>query len=247
MKKRAIAVGLLQVVVLSFFSEADVAAKGFEDMKLEEAQKAIDTSEGEQPKLDFADAALRAKRMDLIELCFKNPLTMWNIRDGVVALASSPFKEQVVLMMLTSESPFWAPDGHSFQSPLELGRMREPFVSVIKKYMPDVKLSEDLLKTRSARLKLAADIETRIKARVRLEPTGDATPPRTPVGATTPSVVTPANEASGKSTVISEQHPAPSSDQSVIGSDKIKWLWVCGGADIFGILCWMCKSPRKGK
>lgn len=233
--------------MLSFFSEADVVAKRFEDMKLEEAQKAIDTSEGEQSKLDFADAALRAKRMDLIELCFKSPLTMWNIRDGVVALASSPFKEKVVLMMLTSESPFWAPDGPSFQSPLEFGRMREPFVSVIRKYLPDVKLSEDSLKTRSARLKLATDIETRIKARGRLEPTGGVTPPPTPVGANTPSVVTPSSEGSRKSTVISEQHPAPSSDQSVIDSDKIKWLWVCGGAAIFCILWWMCKSPRKGK
>lgn len=131
-------------------------------MSLGEVEKLLNSDEGYRFRGEYASDALKSRRMDLIILCRENQYTGGLIRDGVVALPDSLYKDQLVVLMLKSPKIWPKAEYKWYWNRFPGGLMREPFVSVIKKHFPDLPLPESLLDTREARLKLASDLEKSI-------------------------------------------------------------------------------------
>jgi len=152
------------VAVTGAYAQWDIKAIDFKTITVEKAVEEMKTMEGERQFHDFAVAVIAAKRLDLIAICFKSTDAMGWIRNEVAGLPDSPFKAAIAIMMLRSDSPFWPPDGPVLQGSQPIGgQLAEPFVSILKEHLPAILPNQHLLDTRSARFKLADELEAAIK------------------------------------------------------------------------------------
>lgn len=142
----------------------EAAPVPYEAMNMEQAEAFLKSAEGDKVLEAFVAAAFRSQRMDLLEIGFRNPSTCAKIRDGAAVLPESIYKDRLVLMMLKTASPYWPVDDPLFRRfPAGVvSLMREPFVSVLKKLLPETPLNDALLDNRAARLKLAAEVQAAI-------------------------------------------------------------------------------------
>jgi hypothetical protein len=151
------------IIVMAYLLLHSVMAVGADkqwgELSLREAEETINSTPSEAKLRELALRALDSKRMELISLCFKNEHTAYHLRDGVAAMPDSINRDRLVLMMLKSDSPFWGSDAFRQVGPVVLGSIKEPFVSVIKKYLPQLEIDERLFETRGARESLAIDVE----------------------------------------------------------------------------------------
>ncbi len=141
-------------------------------LSVHEAEELINHTEGGKIKSDMVSAALSSRRMDLIKLCFENNYTRGRLFTSVIKfedenLRDESFRDEIVLMMLKSKSPFW-PHDDPFASSNVLtpgSFLGEPFIATIKRNLPDLPLSYDLISTRADRLKLAGELAAAIEKR----------------------------------------------------------------------------------
>jgi hypothetical protein len=111
---------------------------------------------------------------------------------AVSKLPGSPYKEEVMLMMLKSTSPFWDRLQHMMRYPghLNIDKTSAPFRALINKYLPDISLDDSMIETREARTKLADKIEAlknpKSQAKVKGVELADASQPQAPAPAATP-------------------------------------------------------------
>lgn len=123
------------------------------------------TADG-QIHLNLVAAAISSRRMDLIKLCFENQYTRAWLLEPVIQIKDEKFQDEIVLMMLKSKSPFWPNDNPFVAGGIYSGSsLREPFTSTIRRNLPDLVLSNDLISTYENRLKLAGDVTAVIEKR----------------------------------------------------------------------------------
>lgn len=157
----SIIIALFVSMWVSGFSQ-EVPPISFDTIKLEDAQRIINSIHGQKGLIDFAAAAVRTRRLDLIELCFRNQYTAGWVRNEIANLPDSAFKDEMTLMMLKTDSPLWPPEWlyPGLRSPNRV--ILEPFASVAARHLPNISFDGSLLINRGARLQLAEEIETAI-------------------------------------------------------------------------------------
>lgn len=134
---------------------------------------------GPEIRRQIVSNALLTKRLDLIEVCFSNPMTLQDTFDAIVKMPNDDLRQRATIMMLRTPSNLWPSERASFTNGIEHKVMIEPFVSVIPKLLPNVQLNENWLKYQVGRTRLADDMEAALKAKsvpskttkVDLEPT----------------------------------------------------------------------------
>ena len=162
MKSRFPITILTLLLAVNLYAQPDHIRKNFESASLEKAESMINSAEGQQPLDDFAATALQSRRIDLITLCFENQYTMLKIFERIKELPDSSYKDRLVLMMIGSNSPFWPSNKPWILSQVPGQVMEEPFISVIKKYLPALPIEESLIDSHAARQKLAVELKDAI-------------------------------------------------------------------------------------
>lgn len=135
-------------------------------------------------------SAIESGRIDLVKVCFEEPKAWLETRRAVAGLPASDFKEQLVLMMLRSDSVWWRMHESSPQRVVSIEPlMQEPVTSMVKKYLPGQPVGDELLFTKKLRLELAERLEAAIAKRKEAE--GGAPAANAPTPPSTPAAVTP--------------------------------------------------------
>lgn len=151
------------VAILNSASGRDLSMDQFEQLPSEEALKLyMSSNENPSYQKEMLRSALRQRKIELSALFFQNYSSLDDFIETVNEILDSEFKNEVVVMMLRTESGFWPID-----PPIENGsrgviyeNAREPFVGTISKYFPALPINEELFSKRSNRLKLAAELES---------------------------------------------------------------------------------------
>ena len=135
---------------------------------------------------DLITAAIGARRIDLVEICFRNEplLTMETLGET----QDLEFQDKAVIMILKADIPqWWMPEDPfaDYSGPGRSGYMYKPIVKVLRRYLPDVPLDGKAVINRASRLKLAADLGNKIAATnpqtgeiPAPQKEGEATPPK---------------------------------------------------------------------
>lgn len=140
----------------------------FAAMSYENAQTILKTSAPGEASIKYSAAALSSKRMDLITLCFSNQYFCGELYNEIKKMPESAvLREQVLIMMLKTRSPFWPSDNYALSSEPRVieGDWGAPFLSLARKYLPGISISsDDLLAGTVARARLADQIERAAKS-----------------------------------------------------------------------------------
>lgn len=137
---------------------------------------------------DLITAAIGARRLDLVEICFRNEplLTM----EALGETQDLEFQDKAVIMILKADIPqWWMPEDPfaDYSGPGRSGYMYKPIVKVLRRYLPDVPLDGKAVINSASRLNLAADLENKIAATK--SQTEDITPPTKEAETTPPEAV----------------------------------------------------------
>jgi hypothetical protein len=109
---------------------------------------------------DFVSEVLDSKQLDAVKLCFESNHEMAvAVVDLARRLPDGEFRDQVALMALKSASPnTWPAEGLLPYREEYFGEAKL-FTALIRKYSPKTEIYVDYLKSRSKRMRLAAEIE----------------------------------------------------------------------------------------
>lgn len=126
---------------------------------------------------DLITAAIEARRLDLIEICFRNDSTCLLTVEAVAEIKDLDFQDQVMITILKAkiegywpmEDPFQ--DGHR----ISLRSYLERFSCVLFRHFPDMPKDGKCFETYAKRLELAKKLETSIAAKK--PQTGEIPPP----------------------------------------------------------------------
>src|SRR4030095_14975039 len=127
----------------------------FSTLTVSEAKELMKNGFSGEERQEFVGRVFESKRLDLVEVAWLGLVIRMD--DDIANLPDSSFKEDVLLLMLRTDSLNW-PDAITFglRGILE---NTEPFTGLIKKYLPGVEPTVQLIATRQARLRLVAQIE----------------------------------------------------------------------------------------
>jgi hypothetical protein len=234
--------------VFTLLAQEPLTPTEFGKSSIAEAEKAVRVAALNPTLLaGYAAAAVESRRPELAAFCFENPQTNHAFDFAVSKLPNSPYKEELMLMMLRSGVPFWAglSEIGRFPGHLNIDKTSAPFRALIEKYLPDMPLDDGLISTREARSRLADRIEAtrspQCKGELEPKATDVATenasqerklaPPtsRTPVATEAP--LKPAAPPEQTGAVVVEHTPPP-------------WLWVVGIAALVIIAAVALKRRR---
>jgi hypothetical protein len=228
-------------VLISLEGQAQVNAElhRFSDMTVTEAEQYLRQPLNGEQASKFVHALFEARRLDLIKVAWlgssSGGSSGWVV-DEVAGLPESPFKEDVLLLMLKTDSFRW-PDVVPYGSRGILENT-EPYTALIRKYLPNVEPTLRLIDTRDARLKLVARIEEarRTKEESRPEQRDQIinTPPRESASQI-PSV----NDKAGNAPNAPDASPRGARPQSSL------WLWVCVIASCIAVVTILIKRWQK--
>ena len=228
--------GLIVLMMLEHArSQSKETADQFSMMSPEDARKAI--SDPKQfPNLthrQLVEAAIKTRSFDLVKVCFQTRETWRPVYDIASEMPESTFKEQVQIMMLRESPDFWGPDPGSV--PIARFRMYgeaiERFSPLVKKYLPNTPLTQEMLEWKATRAKLADDLEKAMAA-AGVPPQGKNSadqmrPADTKRDDSTPKTPSPTrSEAS-----VTSAPTGPSKAQSATEVDSSRSLipWIIGG------------------
>jgi hypothetical protein len=197
------------------------------------------------------DSSLENKRIGILKLFFDDEVGCDALLRALSKMPESVDKDLLVVMMLRWDSrSFWQNEelqkdisnplsgDWSAGSGLPRPNAIEPFVGLIRKYLPHVGINEKLFSTKEKRMKLAADLENAMSGG---SPThrGERPKKRNEL----PEAVetqTSANQESSKQPAVSKTSP-----QSTLQSTSfLRWAWVAGLLMV-GSLLWMLSKKRK--
>ena len=150
----------------------DLIVAEFLKTKPEQVSSFLDSPSADGIRGVLISASIEARRLDLIEICFRNEpgLTM----EVLGEIQDLGFLDQAVIRILKADvSLWWMPEDPlaDYSGPGSAAYMREPIVNVLRRYLPDVPLDGKAVINRANRLKLAADLEVAM---------GRTSPPETP-------------------------------------------------------------------
>ena len=218
------------VMPMILSAETPLSPAGFAKLSLEDAAKAIDAAKSNYLLLtDYAAASIESKRFDLAAVCFEDPRMDGWFAQAVSKLPDSPYKEELMLMMLKSGSPFWDRLRYISRYPghLNIDKTSTPFRAFIEKYLPTIRLDDSLFSTREGRSMVAVQIEEVRNAkpqthREAAQPNATPPPPdtqqsksSTPVPTATPAPVLPSPTGI--------ESPAPVAERKAL-----VWPWLVG-------------------
>lgn len=209
-------------------------------LSLADVEKLINNSEGHQVQLKVVSAAIKARRMDLIKLCFENQHTRLDIVREAALISDPLFRDEVVVLMLKTPSAYWPNENPLSASPRTLGSlMVEPFTTAVNTRLPGVVATGSMLETSALRVQLAASLaESLSKTRAASSDSSHSPPKQDEAAAPlrVPSAVrTPTSEQSKvESATTSDKHAAPTL--------WFVWLIIVGAA--MGLLWFLFKSRK---
>lgn len=160
--KRFLQICFIFLTICELRSEDSLSSGEFAKVSLEDASKAISSAAlNNDLLLRYATEALESKRPDLTQLCFENQSISFTLDYAVSQLPDSPYKEDLMLMMLKSSSLFWfrLEEYRRFPGHLNIDKTSSPFRAFIKKYLPDFSFDDHSVSTREARAKIADQIK----------------------------------------------------------------------------------------
>lgn len=135
----------------------------------------------ERPKIraEILKSIFENERVDIISPYFWEYYDDSYFLKAIVALPHTGYKNKIVLAMLRMDSGFWPYEGPLYDGSRSAvpANAVEPFVGVIRKYLPETVIDEKLFSTKAGRLRLAADIESAM-AKSELSVIEQATPPK---------------------------------------------------------------------
>ncbi len=152
-------------------SQQDSQVTEFENTSTDKALLLfLGSNEPPERSIQMMRSAVRNERYDLLSLIFKEHNGFSKALDALQELSESSIKDKSVLVLLRTDSAFWYRPPPPFESDLSRGvqfdNAIEPFVGVIKKYLPSLAINEELFSTKTKRLKLAAQLEAKINGEV---------------------------------------------------------------------------------
>lgn len=151
--------GLL-LSTMNAFAQAVPTVDEFASSTPENAIQTLNATESMERIEAYVRSAVASKRLDLIKACYENQYAWRSTQAAIAGLTESGFKNSLTIMMLKSGSHYWPLEGELIDGSQGLKPlMDEPFVGLIKQAMPNLQPSDALISTRSARMKLAADLE----------------------------------------------------------------------------------------
>jgi hypothetical protein len=217
-------------------AQADVEPRRPSEMTVTEAQQYLRRPLTGERENEFVHAIFETRRFDLIKVAWLSSPS--RAVEEVTVLPESSFKENVLLLMLKTDSFRW-PDVVPYGSRGVLENT-EPFTALILKYLPNVEPTLKLIDTREARLKLVAQIEEarRTKEQSRPEQRDQIinAPPRESASQI-PSV----NDKAGNAP------NAPDASSRGARSQSSLWLWVCVVASCITVVTILIKRWKKSE
>ncbi|MGL4401326.1 MAG: hypothetical protein ACRCXD_15785 [Luteolibacter sp.] len=158
-----------QIAMLGAFSTLQIFALSIpepEQLKVLPADKVWDLylNSIEYPRIreKILNSIFENERVDIVMPYFREYYDDSFFLGEIVALPHSGYKNRIVLVMLRMDSGFWRYEGPLYDGSRGTVSVNavEPFVGVIRRYLPDIIIDEKLFSTKAGRLKLAADLET---------------------------------------------------------------------------------------
>ncbi|MGL4401325.1 MAG: hypothetical protein ACRCXD_15780 [Luteolibacter sp.] len=121
----------------------------------------VENVEHPKVKAKILSLMFENERIDIAKPFFKEPYTRSGFFRAISELADSAYKNKIVLSMLREDSVFWPDEGPVYDGSRGASAVNavEPFVGVIRQYLPDTTIDEKLFSTKAGRLKLAVDLE----------------------------------------------------------------------------------------
>lgn len=158
-----------QIVLLGAFSTLQIFALSIpepDQLKVLPADKVWELylNSIEYPKIraTILNSIFENERVDIVMPYFREYYDDSFFLGKIVALPHSGYKNRIVLAMLRMDSGFWRYEGPLYDGSYGASSINavEPFVGVIRRYLPDTIIDEKLFSTKAGRLKLAADLQT---------------------------------------------------------------------------------------
>jgi len=218
-------------------------------MRLMEFTQALRDTLGGAKGRALLQQAIEAKRMDLIQTCFQEPHIVSYTQQAVGALPDDEFRQRVTIMMLRTPNPyFWHHEEtdktvSGWTGVGERNEQVEPFAS-IPKLLPEIKDLAALLKTQTARLKLADEMEAVINARkANLPSAAQGTLPESAKSSSTSTrpLQPSANRVSTPQSKAGDQ-PAQQVEEPVKADNATYWL--VGGLAALAVLIWRLRPGK---
>jgi len=134
------------------------------DQRLKESVRG---GNGPAMRAEMISAAIKAKRLDLLQVCIDNPFTVQETLKAAIDINDKELQQRVIIMGLRCDSTIIWPDDNpaTISNGIRPEVMVEPFISVIPQLLPHLELNERWLKYRNSREKLAKDMETVLDTR----------------------------------------------------------------------------------
>ena len=215
---------LLRILIL-YFSVliASIAATttsgNFGSLSAQEAQQQLDATSDNRMRLAFVKAAIDARRMDLLQICFQDQHAGTFLVPEVKKLQDSSFRDQITLMLLTTPSPYWPPE--TLVGSRGVAGIEQPFISTLEKYLPNLSLNAHLLETQNARQNIASQLQQAMRTYPQGAPK-EKTPVNvsaTPLSGATPVAVTKAT------TPLPEEIKHDSPTEQTLSRNSSRNLW----------------------
>jgi hypothetical protein len=187
--------------------------------------------------------SLENDRIGFLQLLFENRSTYSYVIDFVEEMPPSDRRDKMVILMLRWDCQvFWhnevVENDDDFSHPIVLDNAIEPFVGVIRKYLPALEVDETLFSTKEKRMKLAADLEDAMggwDSKYR----GERPKKRNEL-----SEAAAANSANSSKVTKQPTDSHASSWSTSQPKSILRWAWMAGLL-LVGSLLWMLSSKRK--
>jgi len=209
--------------------------KEFDIITLDEFKRQLSGTSDGAIQIEKIRGALASGRQDFIHACWDSGGTASYTRDEILKLPEGVHKDTILLMLLRTYPGIW-PDPMRFHwgSRGMAQYMTEPYVSFIKKYLPDTTPDESLVATPAVRLALADRLEAALSGKV-----SDAAP--SPAGAA------PVTKEAVPDAVHHAGAPKPSLPSSTKGyRPSHLWWWLAVPAALAALLL-LLKSLKARK
>lgn len=130
---------------------------------LEEIHQALKNKVPGYDAASFTSAAFKSRRIDILKLCWETPGTSYYFMPALQSLPDSPYKQDVLVMLLKSPSGQWMNGPSMGLSTTITSALAKDFLPMVQKYLPDTPVDFQVIATPERRLKLAEELEVAMR------------------------------------------------------------------------------------
>ena len=163
---------------------ADEPLPDVSQISLEDARRELADMDTIQRR-DFCEAAFKAERIDLLDLCMVTPSGAGYIHYYMSKMPDSPFRRELILWWLRTPLRRWPDNPLDIRVDMERRGAVDSITEYVGAYLPDTPITWEVIGSPERRLQLADAFEAAV-ARVHAENPGaarDRTKPRPTAGA----------------------------------------------------------------